>query len=190
MDGAENLRACSTQPLSCAACLVNPKAGLLTDSWDARPAAFPLPEATVACFAGELADHSGATVRDLHPLPFWLGLEHLGTNGEIVATPRKKRQEISPLTSSGCGRPGLKPRGWPPTAEAFAIRLGFCDSRRPWAAGVPWMRPRRRPVSAARCRAGGGPPRRPVSDHRHRHSKSTLQVPGSSAAGGTSPPEN
>ena len=108
MDGAENLRACSTQPLSCAACLVNPKAGLLTDSLDARPAAFPLPEATVACFAGELADHSGATVRDLHPLPFWLGLEHRGTNGEIVATPRKKRQEISPLTPSGCGRRGEK----------------------------------------------------------------------------------
>ena len=98
MGGAENRCACSTQPLSCASCLVNPKAGLLTDSWNARPAAFPLPHATVACFAGELADHSGATVRELHPLPSWLGFEHLGTNSEIVATVRKKRQEFSPLT--------------------------------------------------------------------------------------------
>ena len=96
MEGADNLRACSTQPLSCAACLVNPKAGLLTDSWNARPTAFPLLHATVACFAGELADHSGATVRELHPLPSWLEFEHLGTNGEIVATARKKRQEFSP----------------------------------------------------------------------------------------------
>ena len=97
MGGTENRCACSTQPLSCAACLVNPKAGLLTDSWDARPAAFPLPEATVACFAGELADHSGATVRELHPLPFSPEFEHLGTNGEIVATGRKGRQVFSPL---------------------------------------------------------------------------------------------
>ena len=52
----------------------------------------------MACFAGELADHSGATVRELHPLPSWLKFEHLGTNGEIVATVRKKRQEFSPLT--------------------------------------------------------------------------------------------
>ena len=101
MGGAEKLCACSTQPLSCAACLVNPRAGLLTDSLDARPAAFPLPEATVACFAGELADHSGATVRELHPLPLWLGFEHPGTNGEIVATPGKKRQEFSAADGLG-----------------------------------------------------------------------------------------
>ena len=101
MGGTEDRCACSTQPLSCAACLVNPKAGLLTDSLDARPAAFPLPEATVACFAGELADHSGATVRELHPLPLWLGFEHPGTNGEIVATPGKKRQEFSAADGLG-----------------------------------------------------------------------------------------
>ena len=108
MGGAENLRACSTQPLSCAACLVNPRAGLLTDSLDARPAAFPLPEATVACFAGELADHSGATVRELHPLPLWLGFEHLGTNGEIVARGKNKRQEFSPGRVSRTQRPRLQ----------------------------------------------------------------------------------
>ena len=61
--------------------------------------AFPSSKTTVAnCSAETLAAYSGATVRELHPLPYWLGFEHLGTNGEIVATAQNRRQENSPLT--------------------------------------------------------------------------------------------
>jgi len=54
------------------------EAGLLTHR-SSRSGSLPIPKGTVALVAGPLADHSGATVRDLHPLPFSLAVagEHL-----------------------------------------------------------------------------------------------------------------
>ena len=55
-----------------------PEAGLLTHR-SSRPGNLPIPEGTVEFLADPLAAHSGATVRELHPLPFSLAVagEHL-----------------------------------------------------------------------------------------------------------------
>ena len=56
----------------------SPEAGLLTHR-SLRSGSLPIPFGTVALVAGPLAVHSGATVRDLHPLSFSLAVtgEHL-----------------------------------------------------------------------------------------------------------------
>jgi hypothetical protein len=58
-----------------------PKAGLLTHR-SSRFGNLPIPQGTVVLPADSLAAHSGATVRDLHPLPFSPAVTggHLGTD--------------------------------------------------------------------------------------------------------------
>jgi len=68
------------------------KAGLLTDR-SSQTGCLPISEETVAKLAGPLAVHSGATVRDSHPLPFSPAPE--GENLGIVYGYHKPGSEVN-----------------------------------------------------------------------------------------------